>query len=59
MVHISGVMVLVRTLASALATFAVGWVLAGWLLVGVLVGALIVGHYLMTAERVRWLLDQR
>lgn len=38
---------------------AVGWVLAGWLIVGVLVGALIVGHYLMTAERVRWLLDQR
>ena len=37
---------------------ALGWVLAGWLLVGLLLGALIVGHVLMTAERVRWLLEQ-
>jgi hypothetical protein len=35
-----------------------GWLLAGWLLAGLLVGALTVGHYLMTAERVRWLLEQ-
>jgi hypothetical protein len=38
---------------------AVGWVMAGWLLIGVCLGALIVGHYLMTADRIRWLLDQR
>lgn len=38
---------------------AVGWVLAGWLIVGLLLGALIVGHYLMTAPRVRWLLEGR
>jgi hypothetical protein len=42
-----------------LALGALGWLLAGWLLVGLLVGALIVGHYLMTADRVRWLRDQR
>jgi hypothetical protein len=42
-----------------LALGAVGWVLAGWAIVGLLVGALIVGHYLMTADRVRWLLEQR
>ncbi len=38
---------------------AVGWLLAGWAILGVLLGALIVGHYLMTAPRVRWLLEQR
>jgi hypothetical protein len=38
---------------------ALGWILAGWLIVGLLLGALIVGHYLMTAQRVRWLLVQR
>ena len=37
---------------------ALGWLLAGWLIVGLLTGALIVGHYLMTAPRVRWLLEQ-
>lgn len=41
-----------------LAIGALGWLLAGWLLAGLLVGALIVGHYLMTADRARWLLDQ-
>ena len=38
---------------------AAGWMLAGRLLVGLLLGALIAGHYLMTAERGRWMLDQR
>ena len=38
---------------------ALGWVLAGWAIVGLLMGALIVGHYLMTAERMRWLLGRR
>jgi hypothetical protein len=37
---------------------AIGWLLAGWLLAGLLLGALVVGHYLMTADRVRWLLEQ-
>ena len=37
---------------------ALGWVLAGWAIAGLLVGALIVGHYLMTADRVRWLLER-
>jgi hypothetical protein len=36
-----------------------GWLWAGWMIVGLLMGALLVGHYLMTAERVRWLLTQR
>jgi hypothetical protein len=42
-----------------LGTGALGWLLAGWPIVGFLVGALIVAHYLMTAERVRWLVERR
>lgn len=38
---------------------AVGWLLAGWPLVGLLVAALIGGHCLMTADRIRWLLEHR
>lgn len=37
---------------------ALGWLLAGWLVVGLMTGVLIVLHYLMTAPRVRWLLEQ-
>ena len=38
---------------------AVGWLLAGWAIVRLLTVGLIVGHYLMTAPRVRWLLEHR
>jgi hypothetical protein len=36
---------------------ALGWMLAGWFVVGLLLAVLVVGHLLMTADRVRWLLD--
>jgi hypothetical protein len=38
---------------------ALGWILGGWVIPGLLLVGLIAGHYLMTDDRVRWLLEQR